>query len=580
MLWQKGTEHGIQMEPSVAILLYSIVLVLVVPVVFAALYLELPALRVLKIATIRKIEQVSFQLHQIPIAIMAPKNISLEEARQRLSIKSSVEDKIHLLRLFTFSMRRTLEQHKFREQQLKDELAEIEKKHKLLAQSKSDQDSMTSRALLDAMRHAKQVIADQQCRTGDVLAQLMSLEFEKNSLAVQLPKNNSTVKRFLLHDTRILRARTVIERMELKIIEREQAAQKLLSQNLQSTAPSLLQRMELKVLQRENAALKILEQKTDPTNRSAVEKSAEDFVNRIFNASESFVRSIVNVGSTAQDFVATADPSVKRAFARLERDLQSARLLALKAEEEEEHCKERIENTVETSLGWSREESSDWKAHKQPNDQIDASKRRTTKKWSKSCQEILKKLRIRNLSIQQRLYRAEGIVKRLNVIRWLLSTLPDRNNNVFAQYTSLTNALSKYLRSMGNKQSLTDGDDPPPDFRERLSQLEDRVLLAFLRIAKGDSALLNEDAYSRLEGDIATISMVIELDRADALVEYKKWNAIADQAFADKQELLHAVAEVRTTQNIQILRFAEKTLDVLNVTASLSEEKRRKNKVS
>jgi len=192
----------------------------------------------------------------------------------------------------------------------------------------------------------------------------------------------------------------------------------------------------------------------------------------------------------------------------------------------------------------------------------------------------LKIHKIRNLSIQQTLFRIEAIGRRLYVIKLLISALPGSRKAEFWQYVELADALCAYVKDSFQQKNEPLGKETPVDFGQRLSALEESTLMAYIRIAKGHSPQLSARAASRFNLDLATISTVLDLERCDAKFEFDKWTSLASQALQEKQELLHAVATNRCEASAGILKMTEQSLDVLSVTISLTEARAKKTKAS
>ena len=271
------------------------------------------------------------------------------------------------------------------------------------------------------------------------------------------------------------------------------------------------------------------------------------------------------------------DPSVDRAFRRLELHHQLAKRsaqLSMQAELEVEKSIAANQNHLKHMT--ERANSTDENVHRKG---YAAERIPSLEESASALSDGLKSIKIRNLSIQQTLFCIEAIVKRLSILKMLISAIPVGKSDIRNQFVDLSNSLSTYLQTCQNKASQS-SNESPVNLVEKLHNLEQNALMMYIRIAKGDSTDLNAKAFDRLKSDIATISSALDLERADATSELEKWSGIAALAESDNQQLLLAVARNRTARCSEILKMTEQTLDVLNVTISLTEARTQKTKAS
>jgi hypothetical protein len=186
---------------------------------------------------------------------------------------------------------------------------------------------------------------------------------------------------------------------------------------------------------------------------------------------------------------------------------------------------------------------------------------------AKELQISLSSHRRKNLQIERSLFRIEAIVRRLYMIKLLLTALPGTKIEELLAYTRIANTLTTYLQAEFGGKPIS---QPTKALPELLEEIETRTLMAYIRIAKGQSNRLSKRAEQRFVDDIATISRVIEIERNDAQTEFERWNNLTHQAVQEHRKLLHLVASERTTQSAHVLKTAQQSLEILSILTTRS----------
>jgi hypothetical protein len=184
----------------------------------------------------------------------------------------------------------------------------------------------------------------------------------------------------------------------------------------------------------------------------------------------------------------------------------------------------------------------------------------------------LELIKTKNLSTQQTLFYVDAIVRRLSILALLIPAIPLAKKSMQSQFIDLTNLVCVYLQTCTESQS-TVVPSVPNDLVLRLNTLEQNTLMMYIKIAKGESDKLSAKSLARLKDDVATIATALELERNDAAAELEKWSGIGTFAEQEHQVLLLAVAQNRRARCSEIIKLTDQTLDVLNVTVSMTEQR-------
>jgi hypothetical protein len=337
----------------------------------------------------------------------------------------------------------------------------------------------------------------------------------------------------------------------------QSSVDKALSLNPILQTRSFIAKMEDKVQKREKDALKIPE-----WNESSEDvKGIEDAVERIANFGVAVGGLIENI----KHAVNTADPSIDRAYNRFTKNLSLIQSLARNSSKQEEELEKKIESMSSANLSQRCENY-----RRQGEDALAntiAAMMESNVALAKELQISLSSHRRKNLQIERSLFRIEAIVRRLYMIKLLLTALPGTKIEELLAYTRIANTLTTYLQAEFGGKPIS---QPTKALPELLEEIETRTLMAYIRIAKGQSNRLSKRAEQRFVDDIATISRVIEIERNDAQTEFERWNNLTHQAVQEHRKLLHLVASERTTQSAHVLKTAQQSLEILSILTTRS----------
>lgn len=545
------------MDLSLIILLNSIAVVLVAPVVIAALYLRRqsskPAARIdlIRFAynrfTDTSLLGIGEQLFCFLMFFLAPKWKSLSSFTDELKLIENATEKYRLVRYRIITQTRVAEKSAQATRALENELLKSLQKSNTYEQRalENDRDALIA------------VLARQYSRTNYLILKRLEV---KRATTFALNSEVQSLKDLVF---------TVLEQ-KVEETEKEAAAGAAAIANSVFKIPdanrrnSLMERMEQKIRDREAEVLK----KFEPRKTTQEEERAGAFVAKICDFVMGLNKSWDAAKKSVTDACIQADPNIDRAYKRLINHLAQAKLLAFASQQAEDRLNRlMMRNSRLIDKSQTLQNAFDLRSDA-TEDEFE-------------MQNVMNKIKIKNLVLEQTLYRVDAAVRRLDMIKLLIAALPTSyNRGPLQQYSRLTYALCNYLTEVTNPNKLAaaDAKNEPINFSERLSALEESTLMAFIKIAKDNSKKLNQNAYSKLERDIATVAKAIELERVNALSEFEKWNSLAGEAFLEQRELTHTVASQRSEQSSSILKMTERTLDVLNVTISIAEQRMRDSK--
>jgi hypothetical protein len=275
------------------------------------------------------------------------------------------------------------------------------------------------------------------------------------------------------------------------------------------------------------------------------------------------------------EVMVAVDPSVARALARLQLRFEQARTTAdmsMAAELE-------LENSIvaQTNQRDFMRDSADG-IDVTDGRKFFASARATSLDQSvKDLGAGLELIKTKNLSVQQTLFYVDAIVRRLSILALLIPAIPSAKKNVHKQFIELANQMCAYLQVWTASQNMT-ALSISNDLVERLNALEQNTLMSYIKIAKGETDDLNQKSFERLQRDVQVIATALELERTDAASELEKWAGIGEAAEQNNKLLLVSVAQNRQARCAEIIKLAEQTQDVLNITISLAEARVTKTK--
>lgn len=534
------------MEPTIAILIWTVVLVLVAPVIIACVFLSSPE-AILKISWdgdsfLKKIR------YYFP-------DTDTRNERELIGRYDRVQ-------AFLIACRLSVSEAIDSERQIGESIERLTKRIseaqlETLNQSKANSDSERKIAeLKDTLTEYKRKLTLQEVRTASMREKLVGLERETQEAYTQ--------KQIAIAQ---LRAQSALKRVD-KILSK--------SSSHPGAALTAMAKLEKIVTEREEVAANAHALRMQKIEETFVKVDATDpeksFVSQIRRYRYKCAERVSKARKAVTDAFRKIDPSLERAFKRLQTQLEQAHRTAQNSQN--------AEQGIEVLLGRERASLEQLKSRDVKLGSADNSAQISHAEQSLAFMtDGLKVIKVRNLSIQQTLYSVDAIVRRLSILKMLISASPLSRSGMRSQFIELTNSVLAYLQHH-QQNSQEDTNCPSVNLAERLHTLEQSTLMKYLQFAKSESEVLNQNLVDRLKVDVAMMSESLDFERADAYAELEKWTSVAITAEADNQQLLLAVAQTRTARCSEILKMTEQTLDVLNVTISLTEKRSKQAKAS
>lgn len=534
------------MEPTIAILIWTIVLVLVAPVIVACVFLSSPE------ATLK----ISWDVDSFVKKI----RYYFPDADTRM--ERELIGRHDRAKAFLILCRRSVAEAIDSEQQIRASIERLTKRIsdaqlETLNQSKADSNSERKIAgLKDTLTDYQQKLILQEVRTESMREKLTELEKETQEAYTQ--------KQIAIAQ---LRGQSALRR-----------ADAILSKSSSQAGPALtaMENMEKIVTKHEEVANKAHALRMQNIEKTFAKIDAMDpeksLASKIRRYRYSCAERISKTRTSVVDAFRKIDPSLERAFRRLQIQLEQARRSAKNSQS--------AEQGIEVLLGHERTSLEQLKSRDVKPGSADNSAQISHAEQSlEFMSDGLKVIKVRNLSTQQTLYSVEAIVRRLSILKMLISASPLSRRDMRSQFIELSNCILAYLQQQ-QQNSSADTNCPSVNIVERLHILEQSTLMKYLQFAKSETEILNQNIMDRLKVDVAMIAEALDFERADAYAELEKWTTVAISAEADNQQLLLAVAQSRTARCSEILKMTEQTLDVLNLTISLAEKRGSQAKAS
>lgn len=290
---------------------------------------------------------------------------------------------------------------------------------------------------------------------------------------------------------------------------------------------------------------KILEKRAKlPTKEDieAIEKIGTD-INQFFN----FRRKI-------NDFIARVDPDGQKAFDRLRARFQDA----LDAQEESKAQEFRLQTSLVSTLT-KVAELSEKIAQSDSRRQVHLSSTRTTLEASIiDLEATLNSQRRKNRATDDRLFEIASIIERLYLTRSMLSILPVSLRENFDTLTLVVNTICTYLSEGPRTQGTFE------HIEERVAKLEHDTLMAFIKIAKGETQHLTGRELANLKERLTAASADLKVEQEELLAHKQRWEAKLNETDENQQES-RAIAMYRRDHYAGILKIIEHGLDVLTI---------------
>lgn len=347
----------------------------------------------------------------------------------------------------------------------------------------------------------------------------------------------------------------------IKLLEEEYRALSLEQEKLEAERKEIQKqeaerfRLELKQQLEVNRLLKI---ERDVQRKAEMERSVREYVAAELERRKLYKEAYESTSQKLQVFIdktskvtkklriirdaaAAADPSIDRAYERLAEQLAAARKLMDDSFEQEAQLEQQI-----------KEDEGKF-------DTVD-------------LQASLKNHRRKNLATEHQLFRVDGIVRRLYMVKVLLKSLPGSRSEELLAYSSVVSDLCSFLNQTWDGTTEVKA---PVEFADRITKLEQSTLMAFVRIAKVDWHKLNDSEISQLKTNVEDVTNTIKSEMQNQSDELNKWSTLAEKAFEENKELIYFVASQRRDQCREILKVTQQSLDVLDLSLSVVEMKRK-----
>ncbi len=532
------------MDPTIAILIWTVVLVLIAPIIVACVFLSNP----------EAIGKISWDGNSFLKKI----RYYFPDADTRM--ERELIGRYDRVQAFLISCRQSFSDAIDSERQIGESIERLTKRIsdaqlETLKLSKADSESERKIAgLKETLTEYQRKLVLQEVRTAAMREKLIELEKE----------------------TQEAYTRKQIEVAQLKGQSALRRADAILSKSSLYAGPALtnMENFEKIVAKREEVAANAHALRMKKVDETFAKVDAMDpeksFVSKFRRYRYECAERISKTHTAVRDAFRKIDPSLERAFRRLQTQLDQARRSAKHSQN--------AEQGIEIALKHERASLEQLKSNRAKPGSADNSVQILHVEQSlEFITDGLKVIKVRNLSIQQTLYSVEAIVRRLSILKMLISASPLSRKDMRSQFIDLSNSVLAYLQQQNSSEATN---CPSVNLAERLHTLEQATLMKYLQFAKNETAILNQIIMDRLKVDVAMISDVLDFERADAYADLEKWTSVALTAEADNQQLLLAVAQTRTARCSEILKMTEQTLDVLNVTISLTEKRSSQAKAS
>jgi len=325
----------------------------------------------------------------------------------------------------------------------------------------------------------------------------------------------------------------------------------------------VLDQFEFKVLERELIAAESLakikianeEMKLEPIHASQAIDVVEDKASSIRAAFDSLGQMIDSL-----------DPSVEKAYRRLESQIAASNKSAELSEEVERNLELSIERLKDSSVTWQNRAKT---YELDPENPILANVMSRKLSVDESAAELSNALvahKTKNLANAQVLFRVEGIARRLHFLKLMISALPETSKDDLSSLTQFIDAICSYLQNTLQDNASENGELKGAAFlSERIYLLEQNLLMKYIEFAKVKLKNLNSVGASKFAADSAAISSALGLERESSKSELLRWETVLKQAIEDNMQLLQSVAEQRIEHYSGVIRMTDQTIEVLSV---------------
>lgn len=444
----------------------------------------------------------------------------------------------------------------------------------------------TRRLLADSLR--EESLLDEKLSTSDSKLALL----EENPSA----KTRASDERLRKHrlERRLHQQRQTTQSLRDRVIELEEQAQiaytKMLvcisrekAERIQSNADARLEwfandpielarhriaAAERKVVSRELRVNESWIERQKQPKQPKPESQLPDAVSLRINDAIARLNSIRDFFGRISDLLESADPHVGRAYGRLQKYLQMSRkLCSISADQE---------NALEHVLAKNELLAAEWQqradlAREQNDETLEQHAVRRKSQYYAGSEELraaLKAQRKRNLLIGNLLFQIEILVRRAYLVALLLEALPQSMKQSLMEYKQLVALLGRQIRTLLNSPDL----EPvvvPDDFDKRISRLEHASVMAYITIAKKQSAGLSRSAARSFRKRVGTTWAAVLSTRDLQKADFDRWDRVFNEGAEAGQEFLCIVASQRRDECARVLRTAQQGAEVLAIIISL-----------
>jgi hypothetical protein len=272
----------------------------------------------------------------------------------------------------------------------------------------------------------------------------------------------------------------------------------------------------------------------EPSYVSSISPADRELVNRMMgNIDRAIVALDYHVGAIFS-VLELSDPSIENAYNKLVCQLKDARKFAENSLLEESHLEEHCNQ-------------------------------------SKTAKELelnslaLRRHRMKNILIDQQLFRADCIARRIFVLRLLISILPVTERDEIVAYKSLLTAFTTYVGQGWKGESKNDAADIKDDLPLRLNALESRIQMTFINLVKTNLGDLIQNKIIALRECVPDIAETVENEIREQKSKLEWWQKVSRDAFENEAELALTVASRRVDQSIEVIDSLDRSREVLMI---------------
>jgi hypothetical protein len=189
-----------------------------------------------------------------------------------------------------------------------------------------------------------------------------------------------------------------------------------------------------------------------------------------------------------------------------------------------------------------------------------------------SLADALRKQRIKNISIDHQLFRADCFAKRIFVLKLFLFVDAGTMADEILAYKGLLKAFSNYLAQSWRRELQADTAEQSDEkyaMADRLSVLESKVQMSFIRLAKGELTDLPENQIFALGESTAWAIENIKRELKDQKAKLDLWKKALLDADEKGAELIAFVASQRIELSLEVIQSLERSKEILTIITKL-----------